>query len=896
MSKESGDDRLDRAVEAVRNETLGAKELEAMGARVWARVGGDAAEPAAAADPGTRLRGCTDVRALFPGYRAGALASARELLVQDHLRECAACRNAFANRGVARLLPWRAEAEATRGRSWLPRFALVTAAVVAVGAFAFVFRGAFRTAPPGARAELLSAEGAVYLVSKKGQRRLEPGGQVAEGEWVRTSRGTRAVLKLRDGSRVEMREHSELGLSMNRRDLTVHLERGSVIVRGAGGGAGHLLLATEDATASLDGAVSAINRGLKGSRLSVIEGSVRVEDRRGEHQVAAGGQYATTRLIAAAPIREQIGWSGEVDTHLAVLKEMSALNQSLETVQGPDLRYASRLMERVPADAVVFAAIPNYGDALSQAQALFEQRLAENEVLRRWWEQKGGSDTQPSLGEVIDRIRRVSEHLGDEIVLALVPAREGRGASPLLVAEVRRPGLRPLLEGEIGQLGAGDSVQLVDGEALQARLLPEDARLAARPERHRPLALLTDNLVALSPDPAVLQRVMAPAAGQGRFADTELGRKVADAYREGAGLLLAVDLEAIARRALSEAERDPAARERILRELGAKDVKHLLIERKTVLNTTQNRATLSFAGPRQGVASWLAAPAPMGALDFVGPGASFAAAFVVKEPALVLEDLLSLAGNGRLRDGMQELQGRAGVQLHDDLAAPLGNDLALAIDGPLLPVPSWKLVLEVYDPDLVSQSLQRLVAELNRQLEAHGQKGLVFERRQATMSLNAGLQTSQQTFVVRALGAPFQACFLFSDGYLVAAPSDELLYRAVRNRRDGRSLRTSWRFRDLLPADRQADFSGLVYHNLGEAGAAVSDWLEGGNALRPDQKGALEALAGAAKPGLVYVYGEPNQIQVASTGGFFGLGLNHFVGSAGLADLLSRRPRLPARE
>jgi hypothetical protein len=87
-----------------------------------------------------------------------------------------------------------------------------------------------------------------------------------------------------------------------------------------------------------------------------------------------------------------------------------------------------------------------------------------------------------------------------------------------------------------------------------------------------------------------------------------------------------------------------------------------------------------------------------------------------------------------------------------------------------------------------------------------------------------------------------------------------------------------------------------VYHNLGEAGAAVSDWLEGGNALRADQKGALEALAGATKPGLVYVYGEPNQIQVASTGGFFGLGLNHFVGSAGLADLLSRRPRPAAGE
>jgi hypothetical protein len=64
----------------------------------------------------------------------------------------------------------------------------------------------------------------------------------------------------------------------------------------------------------------------------------------------------------------------------------------------------------------------------------------------------------------------------------------------------------------------------------------------------------------------------------------------------------------------------------------------------------------------------------------------------------------------------------------------------------------------------VSKSLERLVGELDRQLQARGQKGLVFERRPSKMSLNAGLATSQQTFEVRALGAPFQACFLFSDG------------------------------------------------------------------------------------------------------------------------------------
>ena len=44
-----------------------------------------------------------------------------------------------------------------------------------------------------------------------------------------------------------------------------------------------------------------------------------------------------------------------------------------------------------------------------------------------------------------------------------------------------------------------------------------------------------------------------------------------------------------------------------------------------------------------------------------------------------------------------------------------------------------------------------------------------------------------------------------------------------------------------------------------------------------------------AKPGLFYMYGGSQEIQVASTGGFFGVTLEHVLGSAGLTDLLGRQ-------
>ncbi|HEY0713249.1 MAG TPA: hypothetical protein VGF45_11290, partial [Polyangia bacterium] len=330
-------------------------------------------------------------------------------------------------------------------------------------------------------------------------------------------------------------------------------------------------------------------------------------------------------------------------------------------------------------------------------------------------------------------------------------------------------------------------------------------------------------------------------------------------------------------------------------QLGASAARYLVVEQEHLENPTQNRATVSFAGPRTGVASWLAAPAPMGALDFVTPNASFAAAFVVKEPALVLDDLFRLIEtvDPRLRAELAQLESRTGVQLRADLAATLGNDLVAAIDGPLLPLPSWKLVMEVHDPLRLASSLERLVGELNR-AKANSNDGrprLTWERKPTASAIKSAAVTASDTFTLRAVGTPFEAHLLFVDGYLVVAGNESMLQRATRARQDGQMLRGSFRFRQLLPPDREANFSAVVYHNLGEAASAVSGWLGGSGALEAEQKAGLDRLVRDAKPGLFYVYGGSQDIQVASTGGFFGVTLDHVLGSAGLTDLLSRQPR-----
>ena len=51
-----------------------------------------------------------------------------------------------------------------------------------------------------------------------------------------------------------------------------------------------------------------------------------------------------------------------------------------------------------------------------------------------------------------------------------------------------------------------------------------------------------------------------------------------------------------------------------------------------------------------------------------------------------------------------------------------------AIDGPLLPTPSWKLVFEVNDPAHLQQTLERVVGEVNKEAAKFGKGSLAWEQ------------------------------------------------------------------------------------------------------------------------------------------------------------------------
>ena len=150
--------------------------------------------------------------------------------------------------------------------------------------------------------------------------------------------------------------------------------------------------------------------------------------------------------------------------------------------------------------------------------------------------------------------------------------------------------------------------------------------------------------------------------------------------------------------------------QRAMQNTGLNDMQYLIAEHRELNGQPENRVNLQFSGTRQGVASWLAAPAPMGSLQFVTPNAAIVLALLSKDPKAIADDLMAMAvpDKGVQNNEWNEAEEKLQINLRDDLAANLGGEFLLSLDGPVLPTPSWKAVIEVRDSERLEQTLERM--------------------------------------------------------------------------------------------------------------------------------------------------------------------------------------------
>ena len=835
-------EKFDRLLSDIRNEQVDDQVVALAGERVFKSIAG--AAPSAGLSAHT-LRSCEDFQALIPGYLEKRIAPARAMLFDDHVHACVACWRALesAREGgpqtVLRLAP-RRSSSIPSSMAW--RWAMSAAAVFAAAIALVAFGNGILPGQHSVRASVQTVDGALYTGSAAEMRLIPAGYEIRNGDEVRTAKGSTAVVRLLDGSLVEMGERSDLSVTREWKGTTIHLDGGQVIVQAAKQRTGRLYVATDDGLVSVKGTIFSVNHGTKGSRVAVIEGVVRVDYGERTSDLRAGDEATSGPSVSKVPIQNEIAWSKNSAKYLALLGDFAVLQKQFAAIPGPGLRYNSELLPYVPDHTVIYAAIPNLTNTIGEASRLFQDRLQQSPALRDWWkqQQKGKG---PKLEDVLNQVKTFSSYLGDEVVFAV--AKDGTNYSaPVVLAKVKQGGLEAFLQ-------------------TQAALQTVPNPWAATPAPGRPLMVYVSNdLLIASPDLAELQRA-ATRAKQGSgssFAETPFYQQIARSYQQGAEWLFSADMEQIVAQHVQADSRSHGLPP------GIGDVRYLTMEHREVGGKPESHADLLFAAERQGVASWLAAPASMGSLEFVSPDASMVTSAVIKNPRSIMEEVFKMIGSGDadFSQHLAEFEAKTGVNVLNDITAPLGGEVTMAFDGPMVPTPRWKLIFEVYDPTTLQSTIAKLVDSFNREANAKGHALQLTQR-----------QVGSRTYF--AISSPnslnSEVDYTFVDNYLVAAPDLGTISRAIQSREAGYTLPHSSGFQALLPNDGYTNFSAIFYHNLGPVVGPLAAQLKASGALNRQQQQSVDALTANNAPGLIYAYGERDRIVVASNTGFMGFDL-----------------------
>lgn len=861
------DDTLDQAIAEVTGEPIDPVVVEQAAARVWERLSQGApvhrleSRPAPAAAPAEvhgSLKGCDDFQSLIPAYIRGELTPARALLVEDHTRTCVPCRRALREAREGKAKEARPAASVSPFRSRVVWQALAALLVIGVGVGLFLLIGEMM-AGGSKMARVESVEGLLFEIDGQSIREVSAGDVLDEGQEIRTAKGSTALVRMEDGSGIELSERATMSLEASRKGNTIHIDGGRVIVEAAKQRDRHLFVSTSDALVSVTGTIFSVNNGTKGTRVSVVEGEVRVKQSRRDDILHPGDQVTTHASVAAVPIRREIAWSRNAQQYEQLLAELTALGKEIDAqVERPGLRYSTKLLDLAPAGTMAFIALPNLAHSLSETHRILDQKLESNPTVRQWWsETLGTSEKEQKFREMIQKIGDLGRHLGDEIAIAIPADTEGKEEDvPVILAEVTDETLfRAILEQELEELKKGEGdVILVDDPAGLSGI-----------QRDGMYLWVGNGLFVASPDGSEIARIAAGSASS--FPGSTFRARIAQEYQDGAGWLFAADLAGF----MSEEAPEPEAEA-----LGVRDLQHFIVNRQEVDGRADTRAALTFSQQRRGLASWLAAPAPMGALSFISPDANLASAFIVKQPASVLDDMLAISPE--IAKELEKVKQEHGFDLRDDLAAPLGGEFAFAVDGPLLPTPSWKLVAEVYDPARLQQTLEKVVEHINAELRESGEAGQMTMRQE---------EVGDRTFYSIQCQKPKAGFdYTFEDGYLVAAPTRALLERALQQRESGVNLASHPKFRDLLGQDGQVNVSAFFYQNLQPV-------LESAGKLVPEEmkknQNQIQNLILGQGPTLIYAYAENDRILFASTSTSpLGLNLQTLAGMGGVLGMMDQ--------
>jgi hypothetical protein len=321
---------------------------------------------------------------------------------------------------------------------------------------------------------------------------------------------------------------------------------------------------------------------------------------------------------------------------------------------------------------------------------------------------------------------------------------------------------------------------------------------------------------------------------------TPFAAAVAERYVRGVGWLLGMDAEAALSTATGTAEADL---------IGARQMKHLFIEQRSGLGVEQNEVTLTFKGPRMGMASWLAGAGSGGAAEYLSSDAIFGVYVSTREPRQLFEEFTAQLSrwDPSFDQDLANTETQLGANFARDLAAAVGTESAFGLEGFSVNGPVWVAAILVNNPSAIDNFILKAVDAFNAGLTPEEQgKRIILE----PMSADGKIWTTMKSGVV-----PISVAWTYDRGYLIAASDRGVAARAIATRNGGMPLVWSPAFQQQLPSSSGLHPSAFAWLNTKGA-------LQGLVALVPNPE--LQNLMTARDPILVVLNGTTEQIHAAS--------------------------------
>lgn len=575
------------------------------------------------------------------------------------------------------------------------------------------------------------------------------------------------------------------------------------------------------------------------------------------------------------PQSKQPAAAQALDKNPELLAAFGKLYERLQReVRLPEPRSQSRILALMPAPTTMYAAIPNYGEAASQAVAILRQERQQNSALRDWWSQGDMKKNGPRIEAALEKYSQLAQYLGEEMVISGTV--ENPGPKMVLVAEIRKPGAKGALQ-DLANTLAEDSkpgVRILEESELAA--LPETAP-AGKPQDF--LFLVRPDYLVGAPDAATLRAFndRLKSGSNGEFAATPFGQRVSRAYQDGITTLVAADLQSMIRQARSESKSKDKQDMAALDRTGFSDVQYLVWEHRRAGAQDLSESELSFLGPRHGIAAWLGTPKSLGSLDFVSAKPVMTLSLVLANPAQIYDDLhdLATASNPNAFAMVQQTEQQLNLSLRDDLLRLLGGEITIDVDSISPSAASWKAILRVSDPVHLQQTIGKLLATMPAQFSSFEQGGVTYH------VIRSGATEAPQGSKPAASASEW--AYAFVDGYLVVASSAKTAAEAVRLHRSGESLGKSQKFQAALPPGHPGGISALLYE---DPVAMTATQMQ---KMAPQAAGQWAQLAGGGPPLVLTAYGEANAIRGASTSTAMDAGVIAIVAAVAIPNLLKSR-------